>query len=199
MRRRTRTQMLDETHTRLVEAGRRFFGSAGYAATSMDDLTASVDLTRGALYHHFGGKSGLLSAVVTSVDTEIDARLAAISAAEPDPLTALRLRCEAYIRLTQTPDVQQILFNDAPAVLPAAVQTSTAACVHSIAVFTEQAQAAGLVNSEPSALALAVLINGAAVDASRWVADAEEADRTTREHDAINGIRLLIESLRLPQ
>ncbi|MFO6393111.1 TetR/AcrR family transcriptional regulator, partial [Pseudomonas aeruginosa] len=63
MTRKTRAEMLAETRAKLVSAARQAFGTIGYADTSMDELTASVGLTRGALYHHFGDKKGLLAAV----------------------------------------------------------------------------------------------------------------------------------------
>lgn len=71
-----RSQMIEETRAKLLDAGRQAFGSVGYAQTSMDELTASVGLTRGALYHHFGDKKGLLQAVVQQIDAELDAQLA---------------------------------------------------------------------------------------------------------------------------
>ena len=74
-----RSQMIEETRNKLLEAARQAFGSVGYAQTSMDELTASAGLTRGALYHHFGDKKGLLQAVVQQVDAELDAQLAQVS------------------------------------------------------------------------------------------------------------------------
>ena len=56
--------MIAETRAKLVAAARQAFGSIGYAAASMDDFTAEAGLTRGALYHHFGDKKGLLQAVI---------------------------------------------------------------------------------------------------------------------------------------
>ncbi len=35
----------------------------------MDEIAASVNLTRGALYHHFGDKQGLFTAVVEQIDS----------------------------------------------------------------------------------------------------------------------------------
>ena len=67
--------MIEETRAKLVAAARDAFGRQGYAQASMDELTASAGLTRGALYHHFGGKQGLLAAVVAQMDAEMDARL----------------------------------------------------------------------------------------------------------------------------
>ncbi len=41
----------------------------------MDDFTAAAGLTRGALYHHFGDKKGLLQAVIAEIDAEMSARM----------------------------------------------------------------------------------------------------------------------------
>lgn len=45
-----------------------------FHSSSMDELTARVGLTRGALYHNFGDKKGLLAAVVAQVDNEMAQR-----------------------------------------------------------------------------------------------------------------------------
>ena len=78
MVRRTRAEM-EETRATLLATARKAFGEQGYADASMDDLTAQVGLTRGALYHHFGDKQGLLAAVVEQIDAEVDERLKAIT------------------------------------------------------------------------------------------------------------------------
>lgn len=197
MSRRSRAEMLDETRALLLAAGREFFGTRGYAATSMDDLTASAGLTRGALYHHFGGKSGLLDAVVEELDGELSAQLESIAAQTADPLAAVTARCVAYIELTQAPDVQQILFHDAPSVLPDAVEASTAACLLSIATTVRAAQQEGVIPESASASTLALLLNGALVDASRWVAAADESDRDSRLREASMAAQLLVQGLRV--
>ncbi|MGG2474193.1 TetR/AcrR family transcriptional regulator, partial [Rhizobium sp. BR5] len=73
--RKPRSEMIAETRTKLLAAGRKAFGSIGYAEASMDDFTAEAGLTRGALYHHFGDKKGLLLAVVAEIDAEMTKRL----------------------------------------------------------------------------------------------------------------------------
>ena len=55
---RTRAEMTG-TRERLVETARRAFARDGFAAMSMDALTAAAGLTRGALHHNFGDKTGL--------------------------------------------------------------------------------------------------------------------------------------------
>ncbi|MBF3234928.1 helix-turn-helix transcriptional regulator, partial [Pseudomonas aeruginosa] len=59
-----RIETMEENRAKLIAAARKAFARDGYAEASMDELTASVGLTRGALYHNFADKRGLLSAVV---------------------------------------------------------------------------------------------------------------------------------------
>ena len=47
-----RVERMEENRAKLIAAGRKAFAEKGYAAASMDELTAEVDLTRGALYHN---------------------------------------------------------------------------------------------------------------------------------------------------
>ena len=63
-----RAQTMEENRARLIAAARKAFAEQGYAAASMDELTAQAGLTRGALYHNFGDKRGLLAAVVNQID-----------------------------------------------------------------------------------------------------------------------------------
>ncbi len=77
MARKPRAEMIEETRAKLIDAARRAFTDNGYAGASMDELTASAGLTRGALYHHFGDKKGLLAAVVQQIDDEMNLRLTA--------------------------------------------------------------------------------------------------------------------------
>ncbi|MDU6435104.1 MAG: helix-turn-helix domain-containing protein, partial [Pantoea sp.] len=69
-----RVETMELNRAKLIAAARKAFAEKGFAAASMDDLTASVNLTRGALYHNFGDKKGLLAAVVTQIDGEMAQR-----------------------------------------------------------------------------------------------------------------------------
>ena len=69
--------MVEETRAKLIQAARKAFATEGYAAASMDDLTAEAGLTRGALYHNFGDKKGLLQAVIDQIDAEMLTRMRA--------------------------------------------------------------------------------------------------------------------------
>lgn len=98
---RARTEMIEETRARLIASAREAFATQGYANTSMDDFTARAGLTRGALYHHFGDKKGVLAAVVAQLDSEMDARLQHITEQAQDPWRGFCDRCQAYLRMAQ--------------------------------------------------------------------------------------------------
>ena len=83
--RQSRASMIEATRAKLIAAARQAFAQHGYAQASMDELTAQAGLTRGALYHHFGGKPGLLVAGVAQMDAEMDERLEQVQRSHADP------------------------------------------------------------------------------------------------------------------
>ncbi|ERO64928.1 hypothetical protein P308_21555 [Pseudomonas piscis] len=114
---RPRAEMIEATRAKLIASARQAFARQGYAKTSMDDLTAEAGLTRGALYHHFGDKQGLLAAVVEQIDSEMDARLDRVSDQAGDPWEGFTRRCRAYLEMAQEPEIRRIVLQDARAVL----------------------------------------------------------------------------------
>ena len=168
--RRRRVEMAAETTKALIAAARRSFATVGYAATSMDALCAAAGLTRGALYHHFGGKEGLLEAVVRQIDGEIGVRLKAVRRRHDDPFDAFKACCLAYFDLALDAEIQRIVFRDAPAVLGQRLRDIDAE--GSIAPIVEALN--GLMDdgrirrTDPEALAR--LLNGAMIDAVLWIA-----------------------------
>ncbi|MDX2161310.1 MAG: TetR/AcrR family transcriptional regulator [bacterium] len=172
--RRSRTQMIAVTTAKLIAAARRSFATVGYAATSMDELCAEVGLTRGALYHHFGGKEGLLEAVVRQIDGEIDAKLDAVWETYADPWEAFKASCLFYLTLALEPEIQRITLTEAPAVLGQRLRDIDAhSSVGAIADGLRELMDAGRVRqTDPEALAR--MLNGALIDAALWIATHED-------------------------
>lgn len=112
-----RTDMMQVTRAKLIAAARQAFATRGYAAASMDDLTAQAGLTRGALYHHFGDKKGLLQAVIAQIDAEMLARAHAARLPAKTPWLGFLNECVAYIEMALEPEIQRIVLLDGPAVL----------------------------------------------------------------------------------
>jgi AcrR family transcriptional regulator len=195
MTRRARSDMIEETRGKLVLAAREAFGRLGYADTSMDDLTAAAGLTRGALYHHFGDKKGLLRAVVSAMDAEMDERLNAASAT-PDLWGGFVGRCRLFLETALEPDIQRIVLKDAPTFLgPDYLETSRRACHTSLTERLSVMMADGVVR-EGDAETLAHMINGALVDAALWIAEAN--DPVPRLTNAIGNLDLLLSGLKAP-
>ena len=49
----------EQTRKNLLQAAERVFGTKGYAATRLSDIAKEANVTRGAIYHHFGNKKEL--------------------------------------------------------------------------------------------------------------------------------------------
>lgn len=194
MSRRSRPEMIAETRAKLVAAARTAFAEHGYAEASMDDLTAAVGLTRGALYHHFGGKQGLLEAVIAQIDAEMAQRLAGVTAAAPTRWDALVQENIGYIELALEPEVQRIMLRDGPAVLgDPANWPGALACIASIRRHIEQLQADGVVRAEIDAEAAARMVSGASTDAAMWIANSTDPAETSRR--AIPAFKAMLEGL----
>ncbi|WP_313615625.1 TetR/AcrR family transcriptional regulator [Agrobacterium sp.] len=169
----TRAQMVEETRAKLITAARKSFATKGYAAASMDDLTAEAGLTRGALYHNFGDKKGLLWAVIDQIDGEMLARLRVVQEGAATPWLALLAESTAYIEMALEPEIQRIMLLDGPAVLgdPAKWPNQTA-CLRRIEKTVQQLIDDGTLK-KVDAEAATWLLNGAVLNAALWIAAAE--------------------------
>ncbi|GKW10483.1 TetR/AcrR family transcriptional regulator [Pectobacterium sp. IFB5596] len=191
MVRRTRADM-EETRATLLATARKVFSERGYADTSMDDLTAQASLTRGALYHHFGDKKGLLAAVVEQIDAEMDERLQAISDTAEDDWEGFRCRCRAYLEMALEPEIQRIVLRDARAALGGASPDSQRHCVESMQRLIDNLIRQGVV-AEADPQALASLIYGSLAEAAFWIAQGE--DGTARLAQGVTALELLLRGL----
>lgn len=194
MTRRSRPEMIAETRAKLIAAARKAFGEQGYAEASMDDFTAEAGLTRGALYHHFGDKKGLLEAVIQQIDAEMAQRLKAISSAAPTPWEGFVQENIGYVEMALEPEIQRILLRDGPAVLGDPSRWPSAdGCIAAIQKSVEDLQEAGLVRNDIDAEVVARLISGASMDAALWIANA--ADPPSASGKALPVFKALLEGL----
>ncbi|MBU6372438.1 MAG: TetR/AcrR family transcriptional regulator [Alphaproteobacteria bacterium] len=193
--RRSRAEKIAQTTEKLVATARAAFARDGYAAASMDAITAEAGLTRGALYHHFGGKDGLLEAVVRQIDAELGARLEAVWDATPDKRKALRATCAAFLDSALDPETQRILYIDAPAVLGQRLRDMDEE--GSIGALTEaleelrDAHGADIADTEM----LARILNAAMIDLALWIAASPKPTAALRRAKA--GVLDLLERLGL--
>jgi AcrR family transcriptional regulator len=169
-----RIETMEENRAKLISAARKAFAEKGFAAASMDELTADVGLTRGALYHSFGDKKGLLAAVVAQIDGEMARRAEEAGAATGNDWEGLLAEGAAYIEMAIDPEVQRIVLLDGPAFLGDPSQwPSQNACLHVTKQAVTRLISEGIL-APVDVEAAARLLNGAALNAALWVAASEE-------------------------
>ncbi|WP_039056121.1 TetR/AcrR family transcriptional regulator [Enterobacter sp. Bisph1] len=174
----SRIQTMEENRAKMIAAARKAFAEKGFAEASMDDLTASVGLTRGALYHSFGDKKGLLAAVVAQIDGEMAQRAKAATATASDDWERLMAEGVAYIKMALDPEVRRIVLLDGPAFLgdptPWPSQNS---CLES----TRQTISKMIERNELKKMDTTVaahLLNSAALNAALLIAASDDPQRT---------------------
>jgi AcrR family transcriptional regulator len=113
----SRKDQAEATRAALIDAARHLFVQKGYHATGTEEIVAAAGVgTRGALYHHFADKQALFLAVFEAVEEDLLA--SAGSAAMPDDAFGrLRTGLLGFLEASTTPEVQQVLLIDGPAVL----------------------------------------------------------------------------------
>jgi AcrR family transcriptional regulator len=188
-----RVETMQENRVKLIAAAREAFAADGFAASSMDQLTANAGLTRGALYHHFGDKKGLLGAVVAELDGEMAARAQQARAFAANDWDGLLAESSAYIEMALDPEVRRVVLLDGPAFLgDPSHWPSQNACLE----MTKQAVAKLITEGMLKPVdveAAARLINGAALNAALWVAASDHPHSVLPK--AIEAFRLLATGL----
>lgn len=191
---RPRKEMIAETRAKLITAARSAFGTIGYAEASMDDFTASAGLTRGALYHHFGDKKGLLQAVIAEIDAEMAVRINEIASKAPTRWQRFVDECTTYIEMALEPEIQRIMFRDGPAVLGDPAQWPNAnACVGSMTDHLTSLQQEGVVVPGVDPETAARLINGASSQAAQRIANSNDPEATSKA--VVAAFKQLLEGL----
>jgi AcrR family transcriptional regulator len=196
MAHRPRKEMIAETRAKLVRAARHAFGRLGYAEASMDDFTAAAGLTRGALYHHFGDKKGLLRAVLAEIDAEMAVRVSQAAGKAKTPWQRFVDECTSYIELALDPEIQRIMFRDGPAVLgDPSLWPSASICEASTAENLSRLQTEGVVAAGLDSATVARLINGASSQASQAIANSDDPEATAQK--VVTAFKALLDGLRV--
>lgn len=194
MAHRPRSEMIAETKCKLLESARRAFGTVGYADASMDDFTAEAGLTRGAIYHHFGGKKGLLEAVIMQIDAEMTERLHEVSKRASNPWDGFVDECLAYVEMALEPEIQRIVHRDGPAVLGDPLGWSNQeGCLAAMMKHVRTLKEQGYIRQELDPEATARLINGVSLHGAQWIANSHDPKQASDR--IVIAFRALLEGL----
>jgi AcrR family transcriptional regulator len=113
----TQAERRAATRTAVLEAAHALFGTAGFEATSLDEIAARSGTSKGAIYHHFDSKEQLFQTVFERLESSIAERVAKRALKEPTPLRMLKVGCRAFLRTALDATTRQVLFIDGPRVL----------------------------------------------------------------------------------
>jgi AcrR family transcriptional regulator len=102
---------------RLLRAGSDLFAREGFVSASLDAVAAAAGVTKGSLYHHFGGKAELFEAVFERQASELSERVGAVAARKRDPWQVAYAGVRAFLDESQRAEVQRIMLVDGPSVL----------------------------------------------------------------------------------
>lgn len=78
------------TKQNLLAAGLEVFSRKGYSATRVEDIVRRANVTTGALYHHFGGKSALYGALLEQSSSKANQIAQQVVAEGGSPAATLR-------------------------------------------------------------------------------------------------------------
>jgi AcrR family transcriptional regulator len=178
----TQAERSEATVQHLLATARELFASNGFAETSIEDIVSTAGVTRGALYHHFGGKVDIFRAVVEDEAERLAKRLRRAALNEQDPWRQIEAGCLEFLDACLDPAVRQIGLLDAPAVL-GWQELREIDLRHSLALLLqglESAMAEGRLRRRSPA-PLAHLLFGAMCEAGMLVARSTDTRQAMRE------------------
>ncbi len=162
----TRAAAADRTRGALIDAAIERFAEAG-AVTSFDAVAAEVGVTKGALYHHFASKDGLIQAVYVEVINRHAARVIKASSSGTGAARLLGLiDSSARLYTSRTPFYRLLiaLHHDAattrPSLAPIARRAQDAQREYMVGL-VRAGQADGSIRAGVDAEALGLTINAA--------------------------------------
>lgn len=172
------------TARRILSAATGAFAAHGFADASVDDIARSADVTRGAVYHHFGSKRGLFDAVAAALQSDVAAAVVgAADAAGEDPRAQLIAGSHAFVDAITEGEAARVLLVEAPAAMGWSAWRAlddAASGVHLL----EALRACGIGAEEAEALARQ--LSGAMNEAALWSVERGGGDAVrTRAHAAL--------------
>ncbi len=193
----TKSEQSRATVKKLIAVATKEFAAKGYACASTEVIVKTAGLTRGALYHHFNGKSGLFYAVFCQAQQEIGRRIEKKAESVSDLWEQLVSGCQAFLEASSDPELQQIVVIDAPSVLKweavRKVDTDEGSGFVLLRECLAKLATGKLIKPVPVD-ALAHLLNGAMDEAAVWISRSRNSKKALAQ--AKDALTTLLESLR---
>ena len=191
----TQKERTATTRKRIIDVAREIFARDGYANAALAEIVASADVTTGALYHHFGGKKGLFVAVAEHLEQSILDEVVESAPLSGSSWDLLESGVISTLEICARPDIQRIVFRDAPNVVGLAewreieINYAFGLMRQTIAQLADQ----GIVNAPNPDLTAQILL-GAIMEAAHGVASSTDKPKALQQSKAT--IRAMLWSLR---
>lgn len=112
-----RARYSEATKAALVEAATARFAEHGFSGTSLEDVAADIEASRGAVYHHFANKMALFQAVFEQQESQMISLVAEAASEADDPWEAMESALEAFLDHCCDPVYGRIVWTEAPIAL----------------------------------------------------------------------------------
>ena len=106
-----------ETSKKILAIARKHFSLKGFSETSLEEIVDELGMTRGALYHHFGNKKTLFTAVLAQIQSELGSYVEKNALEAHDSWEQLVEGCVAFVRFATLTENKRILLLDCPNVV----------------------------------------------------------------------------------
>ena len=194
---RSRQRYSATTRRGLIATAEKLFTVNGYAATSLDAIVNGTKVTKGALYHHFGGKQDLFESVFDKVETRAAKRVRKAIKAQKDPWGKANAGVSAFLETVQEPEYRRVVMQDGPAVLGLTKfreleERTTYGLV--VDIVRSVSEGSGWKLDEPMLQTFTQIFYGAMSAAGEVVATADEPESASARVEAAIG--LILTSLR---
>lgn len=189
-----REHAADDTKRAIIAAARAAFARDGYAGTSLESIVGPAGVTKGALYHHFANKAGVLDAICVELKTELAARIRAAAVGETAAWPRIQAALATWCTMSAEPAYRRIALRDAPGVLgPRLREIEHATVLVALIERVRELADEGAIRPVPVDATARVLL-AAAGEIAAWLADADDPAPACAEGAAV--LRALLDGLR---
>jgi AcrR family transcriptional regulator len=181
----TKVEQTQRTRRAILDRARLLFAKHGYAATGTEELIRGLGITRGALYHQFKDKQGVLEAVIGEVYEEITGAIRARVEPLESSWERIVMGCHACLDIAMQEDLRRLVFIEAPAFL--SVDTLASLDKPGFTLLQEAIQNAvdqGLLKTV-DVEGFTFLLNGSLNALASWAALSSDCDRLRIAHDLL--------------
>jgi len=106
-----------ETRTAILAAARTAFANDDFRRTSLDEIAAAAQVSKGAVYHHFANKRSLFRAVYEELAREESLSLRARLSHASTAMERINVGIDAFLSSAGDPTVRAIMLQQGAAVL----------------------------------------------------------------------------------